>query len=64
VILTIYDCLGRELQKPVDERLPAGNYEVILNASDLSEGVYFYKILTKSENGATASEVRKMVLRK
>jgi photosystem II stability/assembly factor-like uncharacterized protein len=42
--LKIYDILGKEIAKLVDEFRPAGNYEVKFDASNLSSGVYFYKL--------------------
>ncbi len=59
VTLKIYDVLGREVEKLVDEEKPAGNYFVSFNASLLSSGVYFYKITL-----GNYSDTRKMVLMK
>ena len=42
--LKIYDILGNEIVKLVDEFRPAGRYEVIFDASRLSSGTYFYKL--------------------
>ena len=44
VKLTVYDILGREIQTLVNEEKPAGTYEAIFNASNLSSGVYFYRL--------------------
>jgi len=44
VTLKIYNVLGQEVATLVNEEKPAGNYEVNFNASNLSSGVYFYKI--------------------
>lgn len=44
VKLKVYDVLGNEVSILVDEEKPAGSYEVNFNASDLSSGVYFYKL--------------------
>ena len=46
VSLKVYDILGKEIMTLVDEYKISGNYEVILNASSLSSGIYFYKIIT------------------
>ncbi|MCL5031472.1 MAG: S8 family peptidase [Bacteroidetes bacterium] len=59
VTLKIYDVLGREVEKLVDEEKPAGNYTVNFNASLLSSGVYFYKITSGNYSAA-----KKMVLMK
>jgi hypothetical protein len=44
VRLMIYDLLGREISALVDEFKPAGEYEVIWRPSNLTSGVYIYKI--------------------
>ena len=46
IILTVYDVLGREIKELVNERKPAGTYEVTWNAEGLPSGVYFYQIKT------------------
>lgn len=44
VRLTVFDALGREIETLVNESLAAGTYEVNFERSNLSSGVYFYKI--------------------
>ncbi len=44
VILKVYDVLGNEILTLVNKQLPAGNYEVDFNGSNLSSGIYFYKL--------------------
>ncbi len=46
VKLVVYDVLGREVEKLVDEELDAGRYKVNFNASNLPSGVYFYRIVS------------------
>ncbi|MCU0415119.1 MAG: immune inhibitor A, partial [Ignavibacteriaceae bacterium] len=46
VTLKIYDVLGNEIATVVNEEKPAGSYEVEFNASELSSGMYFYKLQT------------------
>jgi lysophospholipase L1-like esterase len=48
VQLKLFDLLGRELRMLIDEERPAGKYEVKLDASQLSSGVYFYRIRAES----------------
>jgi hypothetical protein len=57
VTLKIYDIMGREVRTLVNEYKTANNYSVEFNASELSSGVYFYRI---NVNGF--SEMRKMML--
>jgi hypothetical protein len=59
VQLKIYDILGREVATLVNKQQSPGNYDVEFNASNLSSGVYFYK-LTAGE----LVETRKMLLLK
>jgi len=44
VNLTIYNVLGRTITTLVNEQKHAGSYNVIFDASDLSSGMYFYKL--------------------
>jgi hypothetical protein len=59
VRLTIFDLLGHELAVLVNERLQSGTYEVEYNASNITSGVYFYRLQTDN-----FVETRKMVLLK
>ncbi|MCB0722147.1 MAG: T9SS type A sorting domain-containing protein [Ignavibacteriae bacterium] len=59
VTLKVYDMLGREVASLVNELKQAGNYNVQLNASDLSSGVYYYRI-----KAGDFVETRRMVLMK
>lgn len=44
VTLKIYDAIGNEVATLINETKPAGTYEITFNASNLSNGVYFYKL--------------------
>ena len=59
VKLVVYDILGREVAVLVNERKPAGNYQVTFDATRLSTGVYVYRLTT-----AEYTQCRKMVLAK
>ena len=59
VTLKVYDVLGKEVETLVNEEKPAGQYEVNFDASNLSNGVYFYKLQTGS-----FVETKKMILLK
>jgi hypothetical protein len=48
VTLKIYDVLGNELATLINEEKPAGVYEVEFDASNLSSGIYFYKLTASS----------------
>ncbi len=57
VALRIYDVLGREVERLVDELQEAGNYEVEWKATKYASGVYFYQVQTENFRS-----VKKMVL--
>jgi len=57
VRLAVYDLLGREVAVLVDGQQPAGTFRVTFDATDLSSGLYLYRISTDS-----GSTTRKMTL--
>jgi hypothetical protein len=59
VRLAVYDYLGREIAILVDSFTSKGKHEVAFDASKLSSGIYFYKIISR-KNIAT----KKMLLLK
>ena len=59
VVLKVYDVLGNEVATLVNEEKSIGVYEVIFDASQLTSGIYFYKLQT-----ASFVETRKMILLK
>ena len=44
VNLTVYDVLGRELSRLVNERMDAGYHDVKFDGSALASGVYFFRL--------------------
>ena len=64
VSLKIYDILGREVTTLVDGKYRAGNYNVVFDAKDLSNGVYFYRIQAKSKSGDRFIQTKKLTLLK
>jgi photosystem II stability/assembly factor-like uncharacterized protein len=59
--LVIYDVLGREVAKLVNEQLKAGMYEVEWDGSNYPSGVYFYRLVATGGEGDFV-ETKKMVL--
>ncbi|RPI14896.1 MAG: T9SS C-terminal target domain-containing protein [Ignavibacteriae bacterium] len=57
VKLIVYDILGKEIAILVNEKLSAGTYEALWDASAYSSGVYYYRI--ECDN---FTDVKKMVL--
>jgi len=58
IIIKAYDISGKELMTLVNERKPAGKYEVRFDAGVLSSGIYFYSL---TADGKTI-ETKKAVL--
>jgi photosystem II stability/assembly factor-like uncharacterized protein len=56
-LIVVFDVLGREVEKIVNEELKPGTYEIEFDANNYSSGVYFYKIFTE-----IFSETNKMIL--
>ena len=59
VSLKVFDVLGNEIVSLVNEEKPAGSYEAEFNASQLSSGIYLYKI-----RAGSFVETKKMILMK
>lgn len=59
VELSIYNMLGEKVKTLANGMMNAGEHKVSFNASNLSSGVYFYKLTTDNY-----SSVRKMILTK
>lgn len=57
VSLKIFDVLGNEVAKLINEEKPAGSYEVEFQANELTSGIYFYQLLAGS-----FTETKKMIL--
>ena len=57
VTLTVYDILGNEIAKLIDEYKPSGKYEVTWYAQNLPSGVYFYQL-----RASEYVQTRKMIL--
>ncbi|MCX6163295.1 MAG: T9SS type A sorting domain-containing protein, partial [Ignavibacteriae bacterium] len=57
VNLKVFDVLGKEVATLVNQNLQPGEYEVNFNSSDLTSGIYFYKL-----KSGDFSEIKKMLL--
>ena len=60
--LKVYNVLGQEVVTLVNELREIGSYDVKMNASTLSSGVYFYQLRVTTPNGKIFSETKKMIL--
>jgi hypothetical protein len=59
VTLKVYDVLGNEIATLINEEKSAGSYEILFDATDLSSGIYFYRL-----QAGSFVETKKMVLMK
>jgi len=59
VKLTVFDILGREISSVLNGNLEAGYYQISFDGSNLSSGIYFYKLQTSDY-----TDVKKMILNK
>jgi hypothetical protein len=59
VKLSVYNAIGSKVATIVNENKPSGNYSVQFNGSNLSSGIYFYKL----ESGFNTA-VKKFILMK
>ncbi|OQX78556.1 MAG: hypothetical protein B6D61_05220 [Bacteroidetes bacterium 4484_249] len=58
VTLNIYDLQGRKIKSLVNEFQKAGTFSVIVGGSELTTGIYFYKM----EVGNEYMDVKKLIL--
>ncbi len=59
VSLKVYDIAGNEVASLVNQDIAAGSYSIEFNASDLSSGVYYYKM-----TAGNFSDVKKLIVLK
>jgi photosystem II stability/assembly factor-like uncharacterized protein len=65
VKLVVYDILGKEVKVLVEQKQSAGTYNVRFDGTNLSSGVYFYKLTATAVAGSSTgdfSATKKMVL--
>ncbi len=58
IVIKVYDILGKETASLIDKEQSAGSYEIPFDASNLSSGIYFYRLTADGINIIT----RKMSL--
>ena len=59
VELSVYNILGQKVSTLLKKELPAGSYKYSFDGSNLTSGIYFYKLSSKG-----FSAVKKMMLLK
>ncbi|HEY3249978.1 MAG TPA: DUF2341 domain-containing protein [Ignavibacteria bacterium] len=60
VRLVIYDALGREVTKLIDQHLQASAYSIDWNATSYASGIYFYKIEARQDGSSTGDYIKEM----
>jgi hypothetical protein len=61
VTIAMYDIVGREVLRLINESKEAGYYTAEFDGTNLASGVYFYRIIAEGE-GQSFSKTLKMVL--
>ncbi|VAX18982.1 5'-Nucleotidase domain protein [hydrothermal vent metagenome] len=65
VRLVVYDLLGREVTTLVNKKQSAGNYEIPFDASNLTSGLYIYRLQVNTPDGkGNYVNSKKMILLK
>ncbi len=59
VVLKVYDSLGKEVVKLIDEKKSAGKYEINFSAYNIASGIYYYRLEAEG-----MIQTKKMVLLK
>jgi photosystem II stability/assembly factor-like uncharacterized protein len=65
--LKVFDLLGREVLTLINEQLPPGTYERILDARELASGTYFYRLSVPdppAHYGQVSVETKRLLLLK
>lgn len=62
VILKVYNILGQEVATLVDENKAAGKYDVQFDGSQLSSGVYFYRLTAGEHSSPNFISIKKLIL--
>lgn len=63
-VITVYNLVGEKVAEIINGDFSAGTHKVTFDASNLSNGTYFYRIDAAGGNGNIFSGVKKMVLLK
>lgn len=62
VKLTVYNLLGKEVSTIANKNQQAGTYEYTFDASNLSSGIYLYKLNAVNASGKEIIQTKKMTL--
>jgi hypothetical protein len=62
VKLVMYDIMGKEVDRLIEERKQPGRYELSWNASNTASGVYFYRMYAQGVMQSYSTPVTKKIL--
>ena len=62
VRLEVFDMLGRQVATLVEKAVEAGEHQVSFNASNMTSGVYLYRLTAHSSNGFHQTFTKKLTL--
>ena len=63
VEITIYDVMGREINKIIDGEKTAGYYTAILNGAGLTSGIYFYRIIAEGKDKVLSKTMKMLIIK-
>ena len=63
VTLTVYNLMGQEVAKLVNEQKAAGSYTVEWMPRNMASGMYIYRINVQTEKGLQTASKRLMLLK-
>jgi hypothetical protein len=64
VTLNIFNTLGQNVNEVINSEYQAGIYEINFDASNFSNGIYFYTLTALGKDGKNFASTRKMILMK
>ena len=64
VNIKLYNTLGQEVAIILNNEFSAGVHEAVLNASNFSSGIYFYRLEAKGSDGSVFTSTKRMLLLK
>jgi len=64
IVLKVFNLLGEQVAKLADGEYLAGSHQVIFDASNLSSGLYIYRIQAKGDDGNVYIDNKKMIVMK
>ncbi len=58
VTLSVFDVIGRKVAEIVNSRLQAGSYNIAFDATNLTSGLYYYRL----QAGSSFQDMKKMMI--